>query len=98
MTSAGFAYLQKNRHNTVTMNGEDYRVVINEVLIPKFNAADLHDVWFQQDGITIFACKFFPGRLINIPFWRFVTVNQMRRFGHPKFLLLGLPEGLGVHE
>ena len=34
------------------MNGERYRAMINDFLIPEIEVRNLHDIWFQQDGAT----------------------------------------------
>jgi len=34
----------------VTVNGERYRIMLNEFLLPKFEEEDTDDIWFQQDG------------------------------------------------
>ena len=36
----------------VTVNGERYREMISNFLLPKMQELDLHDMWFQQDGAT----------------------------------------------
>jgi len=32
------------------VNGERYRAMLNEFLLPKFEEEDTDDIWFQQDG------------------------------------------------
>lgn len=34
------------------MNGERYRAMINDFLMPEIEARNLHDIWFQQDDAT----------------------------------------------
>lgn len=36
----------------VTVNGERYRAMITDFLLPQIEANGLHDIWFQQDGAT----------------------------------------------
>ncbi|GFT53443.1 hypothetical protein TNCV_3324331 [Trichonephila clavipes] len=47
-------YLQKrclNGHN-VTVNGDRYRAMIINFIIPELNNHDIQELWFQQDGAT----------------------------------------------
>lgn len=46
-------YFFKNEAgNRVTVNGDRYRAMINDYLIPNLNGIDLEGMWFQQDGAT----------------------------------------------
>ena len=36
----------------VTVNGERYRSMINNFLVPQLQGIDIADKWFQQDGAT----------------------------------------------
>ena len=41
----------KNEQGVVVIvNGERYRAMLNEFLLPKFEEEDTDDIWFQQDG------------------------------------------------
>ncbi|XP_054745792.1 uncharacterized protein LOC129250182 [Anastrepha obliqua] len=41
----------------VTVNGERYRAMINDFLMPESEARDLHNIWFQQGGVTCHAAR-----------------------------------------
>lgn len=59
--------------NTVTVNGERYRAMINDFLLPELNERGLVNMWFQQDGATAHTARAtmdivkeaFPGRVIS---------------------------------
>lgn len=58
---------------TVTVNGERYRAMINEFFLPQLDELGLENMWFQQDGATAHTARAttdmlkdaFPGRLIS---------------------------------
>lgn len=58
---------------TLTVNGERYRVMITEFMLPRLHELELEDMWFQQDGATAHTARAtidileeaFPGRLIS---------------------------------
>ena len=44
-------YFFKDAANrNVTVNGECYRMMISNFVLPKMQELDFHDMWFQQDG------------------------------------------------
>uniref|UniRef100_A0A8D9EM93 Transposase n=1 Tax=Cacopsylla melanoneura TaxID=428564 RepID=A0A8D9EM93_9HEMI len=59
--------------NTVSVNGERYRAMVNEFLLPQLDELGLENMWFQQDGATTHTARAtidllkqaFPGRLIS---------------------------------
>lgn len=59
--------------NTVSVDGERYRTMITEFLLPQINELGLESMWFQQDGATAHTARAtmdilrpaFPGRLIS---------------------------------
>lgn len=59
--------------NTVTVNGDRYREMINDFLLPQIDELGLEDMWFQQDGATAHTARAtmdilrpaFPGRIIS---------------------------------
>jgi hypothetical protein len=58
---------------TLTVNGERYRAIINDFLMPQLDELALENMWFQQDGATAHTAletndilkQAFPGRLIS---------------------------------
>jgi hypothetical protein len=58
---------------TLTVNGERYRAMINDFLMPQLDELGLENMWFQQDGATAHTARettdilkqAFPGRLIS---------------------------------
>ena len=46
-------FLQKGKQGeTVTVNGDRYRAMLNEFLFTKIEEQDIGSIWFQQDGAT----------------------------------------------
>jgi len=43
-------FFENEQGAAVTVNGERYRAMLNEFLLPKFEEEDTDDIWFQQDG------------------------------------------------
>jgi len=43
-------FFENEQGAAVTVNGERYRAMLNEFLLPKFEEEDIDDIWFQQDG------------------------------------------------
>ena len=68
---------------TVTVNGERYRAMINEFFLPQLDELGLANMWFQQDGATAHTARAttdmlkdaFSGRLIS----RFGDMHWPRR-------------------
>ena len=58
---------------TTTVNGERYRAMITDFVMPIIRENDMDDFWFQQDGATCHTARptinllrpLFPGRLIS---------------------------------
>ncbi|GFT95010.1 putative transposable element [Trichonephila clavipes] len=78
-------YLFKNDEGpNVTVNGDRYRAMITNFLIPELNNHDVQELWFQQDGATCHTARApidllkdtFGDRLIS----RFGPVNWPPRF------------------
>lgn len=59
--------------NTITVNGEHYRTMIRDFLLPQIDRLGLENMWFQQDGATAHTARAtmdilrqaFPGRVIS---------------------------------
>ncbi len=49
-------FFENERGAAVTVNGERYRDMLNE-LFPKIEEDDMDDIWFQQDGATCHTAK-----------------------------------------
>ncbi|GFX81585.1 putative DD41D transposase [Trichonephila clavipes] len=47
---AGGILLQNDEGHNVTVNGDRYRAMITNFLIPELNNHDVQELWFQQDG------------------------------------------------
>lgn len=66
-------FFEDDDERTVTVNGDEYRKMINIFLAPQLKAQKLVNMWFQQDGATCHTAKatmailksLFPGRLIS---------------------------------
>jgi len=43
-------FFENEQGAAVTVNGERYRAMLNEFLLPKFEEEDIDDIWFQQNG------------------------------------------------
>jgi len=46
-------FFENEQGAAVTINGERYRVMLNEFLFPKFEEEDTDDIWFQQERRTL---------------------------------------------
>ena len=47
-----FSSKMSKEREAVTVNGDRYRVMLNEVLFRKIEEEDISNIWFQQDGTT----------------------------------------------
>ncbi|GFV02837.1 putative transposable element [Trichonephila clavipes] len=45
-------YFKNDEGHNVTVNGDRYRAMITNFLIPELNNHDVQELWFQQDGAT----------------------------------------------
>jgi len=45
-------FFENEQGAAVIVNGERYRAMLNEFLLPKFEEEDIDDIWFQQDGAS----------------------------------------------
>ena len=45
-------FCENEQEETVTVNGDRYRAMLNEVLFTKIEEEDIGNIWFQQDGTT----------------------------------------------
>ena len=43
---------ENEQGEAVTVNGDRYRLTLNEFLFTKIEEADIGNIWFQQDGAT----------------------------------------------
>ena len=46
------AFFENEQGEAVTVNGDRYRVMLNECLFTKIEEKDICNIWFQQDGST----------------------------------------------
>ena len=44
-------FFKNEQGEAVTVNGDRYRVILNEFLFKKIQKEDIVNIWFQQDGI-----------------------------------------------
>lgn len=69
----GSNFFENSAGQTTTVNGERYRAMLNDFLLPQLDALTLENMWFQQDGATAHTARptteilraAFPGRLIS---------------------------------
>ena len=69
----GTFFLENGQVKTVTVNGDHYRAMLNEVLFTKIEEEDIGHIWFQQDGAMYytaeatldFLCPVFEDRIIS---------------------------------
>ena len=45
-------FFKNDQNQNVTVNGQRYRAMITDFLLPEIEARGLNDIWFQQDGAT----------------------------------------------
>ena len=45
-------FFENEQGEAVTVNGDRYRAMLNELLSTKFEEVDIDNIWFQQDGTT----------------------------------------------
>ncbi|GFU04981.1 putative DD41D transposase [Trichonephila clavipes] len=45
-------FFKNDEGHNVTVNGDRYRAMITNFLIPELNNHDVQELWFQQDGAT----------------------------------------------
>ncbi len=45
-------FFENEQGAAVTVNGERYRAMINNFLLPELEEEDIRNIWFQQDGAT----------------------------------------------
>ena len=45
-------FFKNEQGEAVTVNGDRYRVMLNEFLFTKIEKEDIGNIWFQQDGAT----------------------------------------------
>ena len=46
----GSFFFENEQAETVTVNGDRYRAILNEFLFTKIEEGDIANIWFQQDG------------------------------------------------
>ena len=46
----GLFFFANEQGKVVTVNGDRYRVMLNEILFTKIEEEDIGNIWFQQDG------------------------------------------------
>ncbi|GFT88613.1 putative transposable element [Trichonephila clavipes] len=76
-------YFKNDEGHNVTVNGDRYRAIITNFLIPELNNPDVQELWFQQEGATCHTARAtidllkytFGDRLIS----RFGPVNRPPR-------------------
>ena len=50
-------FFENEQGETVTINGDRYRVMLNAFLLAKIEEKDIGNIWFQQDGTTCHTAK-----------------------------------------
>ena len=50
-------FFENEQGEAVTVNGDHYRAMLNEVLFTKIEEEDIGNIWFQQDGATYHTAK-----------------------------------------
>ena len=45
------------KRETVIVNGDRYRVMLNEFLLTKIEEGDIDNIWFQQDASTCYTAE-----------------------------------------
>ena len=45
-------FFENEQGDAVTVNGDRYRAMLNELLFTKIEEKDIGNIWFQQDGFT----------------------------------------------
>ena len=45
-------FFENEQEEAVTVNGDRYRIILNEFLFKKIEEEDIDNIWFQQDGAT----------------------------------------------
>ena len=66
-------FFEKEQKEAVTANGDRYRAMLKEFLLPKIEEEDIGNSWFQQDGTTCHTAEatlntlrpVFEGRIIS---------------------------------
>ena len=48
----GSFFFGNEQGEAVTVNGDRYRAMLNEILFTKIEEEDIGNIWFQQDGAT----------------------------------------------
>ena len=48
----GHFFFENEQGEAVTVNGDRYRAMLNEILFTKIKEEDIGNIWFQQDGAT----------------------------------------------
>ncbi|GFW15920.1 uncharacterized protein TNCV_4431931 [Trichonephila clavipes] len=77
------SFFKNDEGHNVTVNGDRYRAMITNCIIPQLNNHDVQELWFQQDGVTCHTARAtidllkdtFDDRLIS----RFGPVNWSPR-------------------
>ena len=52
----------------VTVDGERHREMLSNLFLPKIQEIDLHDIQFQQDGVTYHTARIIKASSVNILF------------------------------
>ena len=50
-------FFENEQGESVTVNGDRYRVMMNEFLFTKIEEEDIGNIWFQQDGATCYTAE-----------------------------------------
>ena len=50
----GQFFFEYEQGEAVTVNGDPYQAMLNEFLFTKMEEEDIGNIWFQQDGATVF--------------------------------------------
>ena len=69
-------FFENEQRAAVTVNGERYRLMLNEFLFPKFEEDDMDDIWFQQDGATCHTANVTVDLLLTVLENRIISPNS----------------------
>ena len=68
----------------VTVNGDRYRAMLNEILFTIIEQEDIGNIWFQQDGATCHTAETTLEVLLPAFKDRIISRTMMMSFGQPR--------------
>ena len=70
-------FLRKWARRCVTVNGDRYRANLNEFLFTKIEEENIGNIWFQQDGATVFATCVWRSHY-QPQIWCYLATSELR--------------------